>query len=44
VTFVVNVGVVVWQPAQSPDVGCPLSNAVGRESAAALAELASMPW
>jgi hypothetical protein len=42
-TLVVKVGVVVWQPAQSPLVGWPLSKAVGLESPAALAELAIMP-
>jgi hypothetical protein len=38
-----KVGVVVWQPPQSPAVGWLLSNAVGRESAGELAELAIMP-
>ena len=36
VTFVVKVGVVVWQPPQSPVVGWLLSKAVGRESPGAL--------
>src|SRR5690349_8878247 len=35
--FVANVGVVVWQPLQSPEVGWPLSYAVGRESPQAAA-------
>ena len=42
-TLVANVGVVVWQALQSPVVGWFLSNAVGRESPAALALLASIP-
>ena len=44
VWFVVNVGVVVWQPLQSPVVGWLLSSvAEGRESPAVVAVLASMP-
>ena len=43
VTLAANVGVLVWQPLQSPEVGWLLSNAVGRESPAAVAVLASMP-
>ena len=43
VTLLEKVGVVVWQPAQSPEVGCALSNAVGRESPAAVAVLGSIP-
>ena len=43
VTLLVNVGVVVWQPLQSPVVGWLLSKAVGRESPAAPAVLAIMP-
>ena len=44
VTLFVNVGVVVWQPEQSPVVGWLLSRAVGRESPAVVALLATMPW
>src|SRR5256885_17207458 len=40
---VAKVGVVVWQPVQSPLVGWFLSNAVGRESPAAVEVLAIMP-
>jgi hypothetical protein len=43
-TFEANVGVLVWQPPQSPLVGWLLSKAVGRESPAVVAELATMPW
>ena len=43
VTLAAKVGVVVWQPLQSPEVGWLASNAVGRESPALLALLASMP-
>ena len=42
-TLVAKVGVVTWQLPQSPLVGCFASNAVGRESAAAVAVLGSMP-
>src|SRR5579862_6449540 len=41
--LVEKVGVVVWQPPQSPVVGWFLSNVVGRESPATVAVLAIMP-
>jgi len=34
----------VWQPLQSPLVGCEASYAVGRESPQAEALLGIMPW
>ena len=40
---VAKVGVVVWQPVQSPLVGWFLSNAVGRESPAVVALLTTIP-
>ena len=43
VWLVTKVGLVVWQPLQSPLVGWLLSSAVGRESPAVVAVLASMP-
>ena len=43
VWFVRKVGVVVWQPLQSPVVGWLLSKAVGRESPAVVALLGSIP-
>ena len=42
-TLLEKVGVVVWQPLQSPEVGWLLSNAVGRESPQAAAVLAIIP-
>src|SRR5215470_13319962 len=41
--LVANTGVVTWQLPQSPEVGCLASSAVGRESPAPVALLASMP-
>src|SRR5207302_9648253 len=38
-----KVGVVVWQPLQSPVAGCTLSKACGRESPQAVALLAIIP-
>src|SRR5213082_3921363 len=38
-----KVGAVVWQPLQSPVVGCTLSKACGRESPQAVALLAIIP-
>src|SRR2546428_13946684 len=38
-----KVGVVVWQPLQSPVAGCALSKACGRESPQAVALLAIIP-
>lgn len=43
VTLDANVGVLVWQPLQSPLVGWLLSRAVGRESPAEVELLATMP-
>src|SRR5438876_11924938 len=40
---VAKVGVVVWQPLQSPVAGCALSKACGRESPQAVALLTIMP-
>src|SRR5204863_9044335 len=38
-----KVGVVVWQPLQSPATGCTLSKASGREAPQAVALLAIIP-
>src|SRR5437762_14345141 len=43
VMSVAKVGVVVWQPLQSPVAGCTLSKACGRESPQAVALLAIIP-